>query len=214
MLVVLEPTRCQLSVSKSRFIASLFPVHTEHEVRTTLARIRSEFPDASHHPYAYIVNHLEHSSDDGEPGSTAGRPILLALKSRQVEDVLLVVTRYFGGIKLGTAGLARAYREAALQALDLAQLGQKTRVTILHLQLPYALYNYIEKQLSDLNGHLLERQFTSEVSLTVSVAQSQVTNLLAALEAGSHGQILVQILEEGIEQIIPLTSSAQKTPKR
>ncbi len=211
MFVPLEPARSQRVVSKSRFIASLYPAHTENEVRTTLAKVRSEFPDASHHPYAYIVSNLEHSSDDGEPGSTAGKPILLALKSRQIEDVLLIVTRYFGGIKLGTAGLARAYREAALQVLDVARFGQKTRVTILSLQIPYALYNYIEKQLSPLNAHLLDRQFASEVHLTVSVVQSQVTNFLSALEEGAHGQIAVQILQEGVEQVIPLTPS---TPTR
>ncbi|MDT8897516.1 YigZ family protein [Thermanaerothrix sp. 4228-RoL] len=207
MWVPLEPARAHLVISKSRFIASLYPVHSESEVRTVLAKIRTELPGASHHPYAYVLGgaiHQEHSSDDGEPGGTAGRPILQALKSREVEDAVLIVTRYFGGIKLGTAGLARAYREAALQVLEIASLGQKVRVTILSLGIPYSWYEYVEKQLPHFNAHLLTREFTTEVHLTLAIPHDTITSFLTFIETSTRGQAQATVLEENVERIVPV----------
>lgn len=207
MWVPLEPARTQMVVLKSRFIASLYPVHSDSEVRTILAKIRSELPGASHHPYAYILGgafHQEHSSDDGEPGGTAGRPILQALKSREVEDAVLIVTRYFGGIKLGTAGLVRAYREAALQVLDSAPLGQKMHVTILTISIPYSWFDYIEKHLPHFNALLQNREFTTEVHLTLAIPCDALTAFLTFIETSTHGQAQVTVLEEDVERIVPV----------
>ncbi|MCX8024175.1 MAG: YigZ family protein [Thermanaerothrix sp.] len=206
MWVPLEPARAQLVISRSRFIASLYPVHSESEVRTVLAKIRTEFAGASHYPYAYILGgnlHQEHSSDDGEPGGTAGRPILQALKSREVEDAVLIVTRYFGGIKLGTAGLARAYREAALQVLETVPLGRKMRVTIFDLRVPYPWYDYVEKQMPFFNAHLIAKEFTTEVHLILAIPLDNIPAFLSFIEINTRGQVQVTLLKEGIERVVP-----------
>ena len=113
----------------SRFISFAFPVETEDEVKEIVGRLRKEYHDARHHCYAYRLGYLGdrfRANDDGEPSGSAGRPILGQIDSRGLSDVLVVVVRYFGGIKLGIPGLIRAYKTSTAEALDKAGAADKT----------------------------------------------------------------------------------------
>lgn len=110
----------EITEKRSRFIAAAFHIESEEEANTIIAETRKKYWDARHNCYAYIAgtdNEVSRFSDDGEPGGTAGRPILDVLKSRELTDTLVIVTRYFGGVLLGTGGLVRAYTDATLEAL-------------------------------------------------------------------------------------------------
>jgi uncharacterized YigZ family protein len=118
--------RVESLVKRSRFIATAYPLEGEEEGRARLEAARAEFPEATHHCWAWRVggSHevTERSSDAGEPAGTAGQPILQAIRSAGLTNLAIVVTRYFGGVKLGKGGLARAYRDAARRALEAAQI--------------------------------------------------------------------------------------------
>ena len=129
---------------KSRFIARCWPVETEAEAAELLTGLRKRYYDASHHCYAYRIGsrgEAAKSSDDGEPSGTAGRPILEVLTRQDVTNVLLVVTRYFGGILLGAGGLARAYTKAATLALSAAGIAEMRSCAHLEIRVPYALWD-------------------------------------------------------------------------
>ena len=118
-----EPAHAQFTVKGSRFIAAIFPVSDEEEAKTLLAAIRKKYYDATHNCYAWRIHpSLEKSSDDGEPSGSAGKPILQVLKGSGLTNAMAVVTRYFGGTKLGVGGLVRAYSEAASMALKKAKV--------------------------------------------------------------------------------------------
>ena len=117
----------EIVVKKSKFIANTFQVNSKEEAEEKINEIRKKYYDAKHNCYAYIVENIEKSSDDGEPSKTAGTPILDILKKRNLQNVLVVVTRYFGGILLGTGGLVRAYSQAAQDALETSEIVTKVK---------------------------------------------------------------------------------------
>ena len=107
-----------IEINKSKFYGILFPVDNVEEVKEYLNQVRKDYPKATHYCYAYRVNGLEKSNDDGEPSGTAGRPILNVLQKRGLSNIMVAVVRYFGGIKLGAGGLVRAYSKATTEALE------------------------------------------------------------------------------------------------
>ena len=117
----------EVVVKKSKFIANTFQVNSKEEAEEKINEIRKKYYDAKHNCYAYIVENMEKSSDDGEPSKTAGAPILDILKKRNLQNVLVIVTRYFGGILLGTGGLVRAYSQAAQDALEMSKIVTKVK---------------------------------------------------------------------------------------
>ncbi len=121
--------RISITVENSQFIASILNASSVENAKTALAQIRSEMPDASHHVYAFRVGYgnsvIEGMSDDGEPSGTAGPPVLTTLRGADIGDILVVVTRYFGGTKLGTGGLVRAYTDATRTALKTLSTEEK-----------------------------------------------------------------------------------------
>lgn len=138
----------------SRFISFVFPVETQDQVREIVSSIRKEYHDARHHCYAFRLG-LDGSdyraSDDGEPSGTAGRPILGQIDSAGLSDVLIVVVRYFGGIKLGVPGLIRAYREAASDALSKADVVEKVAGCWYRVEYDYSLMPEVMKIVKDMN---------------------------------------------------------------
>lgn len=110
---------------KSKFIANIYPINSKEEANEILNVIRKKYYDARHNCYAYIVDNVEKCSDDGEPSGTAGAPLLDLLKNKQLKNVIIIVTRYFGGILLGTGGLVRAYTEAAKKVLQNVKIVEK-----------------------------------------------------------------------------------------
>lgn len=110
---------------KSKFIANIFPVNSKEEAEKKIIEIKKKYHDAKHNCYAYIVQNIEKCSDDGEPSGTAGAPLLDLLKNKELTNVVVIVTRYFGGILLGTGGLVRAYTETAKRAVEASKIVQK-----------------------------------------------------------------------------------------
>src|SRR5512136_2760165 len=142
--VPLHEIRREISISNSRFIASLAPSFSVDEARAFIQRIKAEFPDATHHVPVYLIgqgdSEIAHCSDAGEPSGTAGRPALAILRGSGLGDVVVVVTRYFGGTKLGTGGLVRAYSDAARSVLAILPRAVLVATHTVMLALPYSYF--------------------------------------------------------------------------
>ena len=156
----------------SRFIALAFPVETEDQVREIVASLRKEYHDARHHCYAYRLGYRGdrfRTNDDGEPSGSAGRPILGQIDSMGLSDVLVVVVRYFGGIKLGIPGLIRAYRTSTADALGRAEIVEKVAGKRFRLTFDYLSMNGVMKVLKDLGLSPAGQDFGLQCSLEVRV---------------------------------------------
>ena len=159
----------------SRFIALAFPVETEEEVKTIVAGLRKEYHDARHHCYAYRLGYkgdVFRSSDDGEPSGSAGRPILGQIDSAGLSDILVVVVRYFGGIKLGIPGLIRAYKTSTADALSQAQVVEKIAGKWIRLSFGYETMNSVMKVLKEMDLPQRAQDFGEQCSLEVRVRLS------------------------------------------
>ena len=159
----------------SRFIALAYPVETEEEVKTIVAGLRKQYHDARHHCYAYRLGYkgdVFRSSDDGEPSGSAGRPILGQIDSAGLSDILVVVVRYFGGIKLGIPGLIRAYKTSTADALAHAQVVEKIAGKWIRLSFSYETMNSVMKVLKEMDLPQRAQDFGAECSLEVRVRLS------------------------------------------
>jgi uncharacterized YigZ family protein len=178
--------RAEVRIRSSRFIASAEPVLAADEARQAVTIIARRMHDATHHCWAYrLCGGEEGSSDAGEPPGTAGRPILTAIGSAGLSDTLVVVTRYFGGIKLGTGGLARAYREAAGLVLEGAPRAVRHRKAVLEVTFGFPQTGLVEPLLSRFGARKLESDYGENVRLRLSVNQSLAPELLSLI-----GQLL------------------------
>lgn len=156
----------------SRFIALAYPVETEDEIKKIVSGLKKEYHDARHHCYAYRLGYrgnIFRANDDGEPSSSAGRPILGQIDSAGLSDVLIVVVRYFGGIKLGIPGLIRAYRTAASDALAHAEIIGKTASVRYRLSFGYMAMNDVMKTLKDIGLTPVNQDFGMSCTLETSV---------------------------------------------
>jgi uncharacterized YigZ family protein len=168
----------ELKIKGSRFIGRVQPVQEREQAEAALAVIRKNDYDATHHCYAYRLGigsrEISRFSDDGEPSGSAGRPILLSLTAGDLTDVLLVVTRYFGGVKLGTGGLARAYSRAAVDVLAQAGRREVWLMEKLELLLPYELYGLAQNQTEKYAGKIEHVDYGESVTMHVLIRKSQV----------------------------------------
>ncbi len=166
----------------SKFIASAFTVMSEEEAKQALAEARKKYFDARHHCFAYMIGpdkQCFRSSDDGEPSGTAGKPILNQILSKDVTNVCVIVVRYFGGIKLGVSGLINAYKTAARDALDNAQIIEKTVNEIYSLQFPYALMNDVMRVMKEANLEQLNPRFEMDCYLEFSTRKNDAEKIVA-----------------------------------
>jgi uncharacterized YigZ family protein len=191
--------RIEHEVSRSRFIATLAFADTVDDARAFLASIRAEFADASHHPYAFKVGYgssvIEGVSDDGEPTGTSGPPILSVLRGADVGDIVIVVTRYFGGTKLGTGGLVRAYGDAARAALADMQTREKVDMRQLGLTFPYALYERIKLLSAEHHAEITGEDFGADVTVFVTMPLEDVDPFSAAVRDLSAGRVIPVALD-------------------
>lgn len=161
----------------SKFLAFAYPVETEEEAKNILASVRKEYFDARHHCFAWrlgLTGEPYRLSDDGEPSSTAGRPIHGQLLSQELSDILVVVVRYFGGTKLGVPGLIRAYRTATQDALANATVIEKIAGSFFSLTFDYLRMNDVMKVLKDMEITPLKQDFDLECHLEVRVRLAQI----------------------------------------
>jgi uncharacterized YigZ family protein len=196
-----QATRAEIEVLKSRFIASLAPCFSVEEARQFIARIRREFPDATHHVPVYRIGYesseVLHCSDDGEPAGTAGRPVLAVLRGSGFGDVGLVVSRYFGGTKLGTGGLVHAYSEAARQVLSRTPRAQKLRVHTVLAVFPYRFLERVRLLAAKHTGQVLDETFTQDITMTLQFPVEAFPGFQANLRELSNGAWEAEIIETG-----------------
>lgn len=161
----------------SRFIAHAYPVETEEEVKEIVASLKKEYYDARHHVYAYRLGYRGdrfRANDDGEPSGSSGRPVLGQIDSNGLSDILVVVVRYFGGIKLGIPGLIRAYRTSTADAIANAQIVEKIASRMFRVHFGYMSMNSVMKVFKDMELEQKNQKFDMECSLDTSVRLSLV----------------------------------------
>lgn len=169
----------------SRFISFAFPVETEDEVKSIVGDLKKKYHDARHHCYAYRLGYLGdrfRANDDGEPSSSAGRPILGQIDSKGLSDVLVVVVRYFGGIKLGIPGLIRAYKTSTAEALEKAGSVEKVAGKWFRVSFGYEAMNSVMKILKDMDLRQQGQNFGSECSLRTWVRLSAENDFRSRME--------------------------------
>ncbi|WP_288816126.1 YigZ family protein [uncultured Varibaculum sp.] len=190
MRTIYAPARSEIEIKRSRFIASLARTDSEEAAREFIAQIRREFPDARHHCTAFLIHQdtgpdTARSSDDGEPAGTAGGPMLNVLTESGLTNLTCVVTRYFGGTKLGTGGLVRAYSGAVQAVLEDAQTVRIVTQPSYQLHLPISEAGKIEAKLTQNGYQILDRDFTEEASLQftapLETTQSQIESYLSSI---------------------------------
>ena len=164
----------------SRLISFIYPVKTEEEIKDILTEIKTKYYDARHHCYAYCLGANRErfrANDDGEPSSTAGKPILGQIVSNDLSNVLVVVVRYFGGIKLGVSGLIQAYRDAAANAILHAEIVERTVDEEIRIRFTYVVMNDVMKVLKEEEPEVLSRNFEMECEMTLSIRQKDMPRL-------------------------------------
>jgi uncharacterized YigZ family protein len=200
--------RTEIRVVNSRFIATIAPVFTVEQAKAFIQRMKSEFGDASHNVPAYVVGHgasvTAHCSDDGEPSGTAGRPALAVLQGSGLGDAAVVVTRYFGGTKLGTGGLVRAYGDAVRAVLEELNKAEKVSTDTALLAAPYNLYEQILLLVEDYGGLALDKEFAADVTLTLQFRAGDLELFNDGLRELSHGALKAEVVESSDSTIMPL----------
>jgi uncharacterized YigZ family protein len=191
----------------SRFIASLAPAFNIEEARAFMARIRREFADASHNVPAYLIGGgntiTEYFSDDGEPGGTSGRPALAVLRGSGLGDVVLVITRYFGGTLLGTGGLVKAYTESAQLVVNEVGRGKRVSVHTAMMVIPYHLLERMRLFLPRHHGEILGEDFAADITLTFQLPVSSWEIFQLELRDLSAGKVQAEVMETK-EAIFPV----------
>ncbi len=202
--------RTEIRVSNSRFIVTAAPAFTVEEAKAFIKRIKAEFKDASHNVPAYVIGYgpsvTAHCNDDGEPSGTAGRPMLAVLQGSGLGDIVAVVTRYFGGTKLGTGGLVRAYGDAVKEVLTILPRAEKVPTHTVMMALPYNLFEQVKLLVGVWRGHILDEAFAADITITARFAIEDFPHFQNALRELSHGQLEAEIIETDQETIMPPVS--------
>ena len=202
-LTLAAPGKDEIIIQKSRFIGQAWPCASEEEALSRLREVREATRDARHHCYAYIIGKNEgiiRYSDDGEPGGTAGMPILSLIRAEKLVDCCVVVTRYFGGILLGTGGLVRAYTQGCRIALDAAGIVRMEKTSLDLCEVPYDAWDQVRYSLERLPARFRDLEFGSAVSFTLQTRAADREHVLDQLARASDRKI--EVLHEG-EQHCP-----------
>jgi uncharacterized YigZ family protein len=179
----------ELNVKKSRFLGFVHPVADRAAAQAIVAQLRAEHPAAAHVCWALLAGGQSAAVDDGEPGGTAGRPMLDVLRHQDLEGVLAAVVRYYGGIKLAAGGLVRAYTDTVAQALLTVEKIAIVRYTELRCTLPYSLEGLLRRELAAAGASLVEVGHDERVMLAFRVAEHTAGALAARLDEAASGQL-------------------------
>jgi uncharacterized YigZ family protein len=198
----------EIEIDRSRFIAWAAPVFTVEEARAFIQRVKAQFPDASHHVPAFLIGHgagvTAHCGDDGEPSGTAGRPALVVLQGSGLGDIVVVVTRYFGGIKLGTGGLVRAYTESVQEVLHVLPRAEKVATVDVILAYPYTYVERVREIALRHDGMLLDEEFGVDVT-TVARFRMEKSSLFAEdIKNLTRGTVETIIITSNPNTIFPV----------
>lgn len=183
--------RITFNVQGSKFIASLFPLFSEDEAKEALNSVGMEYPDATHHTYAYRIGSgstlIERSSDDREPAGTAGSPMLQLMQGKNVSDLLIVGSRYFGGTKLGIGGLTRAYRDCARLVLEEAKLVLKEPQKTFQLEMAYSDLGAVSRLAESLDATIAGIDYSDKVIMHLTLPARESENLLKGFDSATRG---------------------------
>jgi len=186
---LLVPAHSELLIKKSRFIGCVQPAADRAQAQHIVAGLRAAHPDATHVCWALLAGGQSAAVDDGEPGGTAGRPMLDVLRHQHLDGVLATVVRYYGGTPLGAGGLVRAYTDAVAQALLQAEKVPVIRTTTLRCVIPYALEGWLRRELEAHGAQLLEAVHGEGVDIRLQLPQSQAAALTARLNDAGQGKV-------------------------
>ncbi len=184
---------------RSRFIAHLWPVTSKEQGFEHFKQIKLDFPDARHHCWAYIIGNPEQAqtagyNDDGEPGGTAGKPMLNVLMQRKAGNIFAVVVRYFGGIKLGAGGLTRAYGQAVSRALDAADWTEVIPMTKISIEADFALENRLRNTLNEIGIQTISSNYSTNLTLSCLCPTHLFDGLKSSIQEQSNGQAICKQL--------------------
>lgn len=197
--IVYREGEAEIVEKKSRFLSVIHPVETEEEAIAFIEARKKKYWDASHNCYAYLIgarNEIQRCSDDGEPGGTAGRPMLDVLLGEGVHNVCAVVTRYFGGTLLGTGGLVRAYGKSVQEGLKEALIVEKCLADRLLITTDYNGVGKVQYILGQRNISVLDSRYTDIVEMEVLVPVSQRTGVMGEVTEGTGGKAVLEVLEQ------------------
>jgi uncharacterized YigZ family protein len=195
-------------VANSTFISTAAPVFSVDEAKKFILKIRGQYQDAAHNVPVYIIGHppsvVEHSSDDGEPAGTAGRPALAVLRGSGFGDIAVVVTRYFGGTKLGTGGLVRAYSDSMRDLLAIIPKAEKISTITTQIRIEYPLFGQVEQIVKNHSGDILQQDFKLDVSLEIKFKTAEFQKFQTELLTLTNGEITALPSNKNPDDIFPL----------
>jgi uncharacterized YigZ family protein len=208
-LIPAKETRTEITIVNSRFISTAAPAFSVDEAKSFIHKIEAEFPDASHNVAAYVIGHgssvIAHCNDDGEPSGTAGRPALAVLQGSGIGDIAVVVTRYFGGTKLGTGGLVRAYSESVRAVLEVLPRAERVATHTIMLETPYPLYERLKLLIPNHQGQILDQEFAAQVTISIRVPVDNLPALEKDVRELSQNKIEIITIETNDNTILPIS---------
>ena len=198
---VYKPGKAEVIEKKSRFIATVSEVHTKEEAEQFIVNCKKKYFDARHNCSAYVINSevtIAHCSDDGEPSGTAGRPMLDVIMAREIQNICIVVTRYFGGTLLGTGGLVRAYQKAVIDALDDSVIIEKQKGIKVEIETNYndvgkLQYFFVQNKMVELSS-----EYTEKVSFFVLIPKEEQAVLTEKIIELTAAKAIIKVLDEVI----------------
>lgn len=195
----LTTVEATIEVKKSRFLVSATPTTTPAQARTYIQKIKAATPSANHHCSAFIIGSPQTDegfgySDDGEPAGTAGKPMYQVINGNNIGDICIVVTRFFGGIKLGTGGLARAYADSVKTIIPLLDLEEVQPLCQIKIAYPYPLSAAVDSILHNSKASLIDSQYSDTVMLLISLPINETDALIAALQERCSGKVNIEKL--------------------
>lgn len=188
--------RDEIIINKSRFICSVLPISSEEEALEFIEKVKKEFKEASHNVYAYVVgqnNNVQRFTDDGEPSGTAGLPVLNVINQENLKNVVIVVTRYFGGVLLGAGGLARAYSKSAKTGLEKGLLVDKTLYYEISATIEYTMLGKIENELSKNNFIIKDKKYGENVDIQVLVRDEEIDKINSLFNEVTSGKAQLSV---------------------
>ncbi|MFR0581523.1 YigZ family protein [Limosilactobacillus mucosae] len=194
-LTIAQDVTHEIVIKKSRFICSLFRVESEEQAQAAITQINKLHRKATHNCFAYLIgehDQIQRESDNGEPSGTAGVPMLEALKANQLHNVLAVVTRYFGGIKLGAGGLIRAYSNSVSQAIERAGLVERVEQSVLKVNVSYSQHDSLLYFLKQNNLEIAAEDYGASVIVSIYVDEDQLSERLKQLTDRFNNQLTIE----------------------
>ena len=196
-----EVFRVEQTIKRSRFIASVGHTPGVEEAKAFIEQIKAEFEDARHNCWAYCAGAAGSTdrigaSDDGEPHGTAGRPMLTAVTHSGIGEVTVVVTRYFGGILLGTGGLVKAYQSSVKMALEAVPTRVRTKTKRIKFSVEHRFVNQVLRKIEAVNGRILEKNFDMYADFDVEIPEDLAETFAKELEELTRGALLIEFVEE------------------